>query len=238
MRFKKGERELSLSRLVEKYIVSFAVFFILNVPDLLLRRVFSEKNGFRPLPPPLPPQPLPQPRPWPEVEIVVGPPRVPIAEYSTLTRIEYVPDRFLLDIRGPVEEVVNVVERLPSLFNDLDYDLDEMVRYVEINFPMQPIDVKEAVKRIRALAMVKRSECFSDLVGGEVGLFSFSLSFPETPLTLKWFHLRVEPDVNSPNSRVLVSIIKREEKVKEGFNFLAKIPQILSTIKKLLEEPP
>jgi hypothetical protein len=220
-------RELSLSRLVEKYIVSFAVFFTLNVPDPLLRRVFSEKNGFRPLPPPPPPRPL---------EIVIGPSRVPIAEYSTLTRIEYVPDRFLLDIRGPVEEVVNVVERLPSLFNYFDYDLDEMVRYVEINFPMQPVDVKEAVKRIRALAMVKIGKRFSELVGGEVGLFSFSLSFPETPLTLKWFELRIEPDVNAPNSRVLVSIIKREEKVKEGFDFLTKIPQILSTIKKLLEE--
>jgi hypothetical protein len=220
----------SYSKLVERYVVSFATFFTLNVPDALLRKAFSEKNNFKPLPPPLPP-----PSARPLLEITIGPPRVPIAEYLSATRIEYVPDKFLLDVGGPMEEVAEVVKRLHPLFSDLGYDLNEMVRYVEINFPPQPVDVKEAVRRIRSLTTFKGGERLSELVGGDVGVFSFSLSSPETPLTLRWFHLTVDPDVNSPNARVLVRIVKRAERMSEGIDFLTKIPQILIAIKRLLE---
>ncbi|MCR6692784.1 MAG: hypothetical protein MRT15_10355 [archaeon YNP-LCB-003-016] len=219
---------MSYSKLLEKYVVNIATFFLLNLPEGLLRRIFSEKNNFRPSPPPLP-------KPPPAMEIMIGPPRVPIAEYLTATRIEYIPDRFLLDISGPVEEVIEAVKRLPSFFSDLGYDLDKMVRYVEINFPPQPIDVKEAVRSLRSLVIFKGSEHLSKLVGTDVGVFSFSLSFPETPLTLNWLHLRVEPDVNSPNSRIFVNIIKRAEKLSEGAGFLTIIPRILTVIKELLE---
>jgi len=200
---------------------------MLSLPEGLLRRVFSEKNNFRPLPPP-------SPRPLPAMEITIGPLRVPIAEYLT-ARIEYIPDRFLLEILGPIEEVIEVVKGLPSFFGDLGYELDKMVRYVEINFPPQPIDVKDAVRSIRSQIIFKGIERLSKLVGSDVGAFSFSLSFPETPLTLNWLHIRVDPDANSPDARVFVSITKRAEKLSEGVNFLAIIPQVLTAIKELLE---
>jgi hypothetical protein len=219
---------MSYSKLVERYVVGFATFFTLSLPEGLLRKVFSEKNNFRPTPPP-------SPRPPPAMEIMIGPPRVPIAEYLTATRIEYIPERFLLDISGPVEEVSEVVKRLPSFFGDLGYDLNKMVRYVEINFPPQPIDVKEAVKSIRSQIIFKGIEHLSKLVGIDVSIFSFSLSFPETPLTLNWLHIKVDPDVNSPNMRLYVSIIKRAEKLSEGVSFLIIIPQVLTAIKELLE---
>lgn len=218
---------MSHSKLVERYVVSFATFFTLGIPDGLLRRVFSEKNNFRPA---FPPHRLPS-----AMEIMVGPPRIPIAEYSSATRIEYVPDKFMLDIVGPIEEVSEVVKGLPSFFNDLGYDLDGMMRYVEVNFPTQPIDIKEAVRSIRSKTIFKGSEHLSKLVGSDVGVFSFSLSSPETPLTLNWLHLRMEPDVNSPSARLYVSVIKRAEKMSEGIGFLTKILQIIANIKELLE---
>jgi hypothetical protein len=110
-----------------------------------------------------------------------------------------------------------------------------MMRYIEVNFPPQPIDIKEAVRGIRSVTIFKGSERLLKLVGSEVGVFSFSLSFPETPLTLNWLHLRVEPDVNSPDARLYVSIVKRAEKMSEGIDFLTKILQIMATIKELLE---
>jgi hypothetical protein len=223
--------EVSYSKLLERYSVSIGAFFLLNLPEGLLRRIFSEKNDFRPRP--QPPSLFPgSPR---AMEIMIGPPRVPIAEYLTATRIEYIPDKFLLDISGPLEEVVEVAKRLPSFFTDLGYDLDKMVRYVEINFPQQPIDVKEAARSLRSLVIFKGGEHLSKLVGTDFGVFSVSLSFPETPLTLDWLHLRVEPDVNSPDSRIFISIIKRAEKLCEGVNFLTMIPRLLTAIKELLE---
>jgi|GEM_PF-1546296 hypothetical protein len=219
---------MSYSKLVERYVVSFATFFTLNIPDGILRRVFSEKNNFRLAPPP-------QPRLPPIMEITVGPPRLPIAEYSSATRIEYVQDKFMLDITGPIEEVIEVAKGLSSFFNDLGYDLDKMMRYVEINFPSQPIDVKDAMRGIRSITIFKGSEHLSKLVGSNVGVFSFSLSSPETPLTLNWLHLRVDPDVNSPNARLYISIIKRAEKMSEGIDFLTKIFQVIEAIKELLE---
>jgi len=218
---------MSYTKLVEKYTVSFAIFFMLGLPEGLLRRVFSEKNNFRPTPP--------LPRPPPAMEIMIGPPRIPIAEYLTASRIEYIPERFELGILGPVEEVIEVVRGLPSFFGDLGYELDKMVRYVEINFPPQPIDVKDAVKSIRSQIIFKGIERLSKLVGADVGAFSFSLSFPETPLTLNWLQIKVDPDVNSPDARLFVSIIKRAEKLSEGVSFLAIIPQVLTAIKELLE---
>lgn len=217
---------MSYSKLVERYIVSFAVFFTLSIPDGLLRKVFSKKSNFRLVSPP-------QPRPI--MEIAVGPPRSPIAEYSSATRVDYAPDRFMLDITGPIEEVIEVANGLSSFFNELGYDLDKMVRYVEINFPAQPVDVKEAVKSIRSIIIFKESERLSKLVDSDFGVFSVSLSSPETPLTLNWLHLRMEPDVNSPNVRLYISIIKRAEKMSEGINFLSKILQIIATIKEILE---
>jgi hypothetical protein len=223
---------MSYSKLVERYIVSFAIFFMLSLPEGLVRKIFSEKNNFRPTP--IPPTP-PSLRPPPTMEITIGPPRVPIAEYLTATRIEYVPERFLLDISGPVEEVSEVVKGLPSFFDDLGYDLNKMVRYIEINFPPQPIDIKEAVKNIRSQIIFKGIEHLSKLIGVDVNVFSFSLSFPETPLTLNWLHIKVDPDVNSPGARLFVSIIKRAEKLSEGGSFLIIIPQVLTAIKELLE---
>jgi len=220
-------QKVSYSKLVGRYVVSFSTFFTLSIPDGILRRVFSEKNNFRPAPP-LPTIP-------PTMEITVGPPRMPIAEYSSATKIEYVPDKFMLDIRGPIEEVAETAKGLPSFFNDLGYDLDKMMRYIEVNFPSQPIDIKETVRSIRSTIAFKKSGYLSELIGSDVGVFSVSLSSTETPLTLNWFHLRMDPDVNSPNSRLHVNIIKRTEKMSEGINFLTKIQQILAATKELLE---
>jgi hypothetical protein len=111
-----------------------------------------------------------------------------------------------------------------------------MMRYVEINFPSQPIDIKEAVKGIRSTIIIKNGGQLSKLVGNDVGVFSFSLSSPETPLTLNWLHLRIDPDVNSPNVRLSLSIIKRADKFSEATGFLTKIPQILAAVKQLLEQ--
>jgi hypothetical protein len=219
---------MSYSKLVERYTVRFAIFFTLFLPEGMLRKIFSEKNNFRPILPPLPTPP-------PVVEITVGPPRMSIAEYSTATRIEYVPERFLIEIAGPIEEVSEVVKRLPSFFDELDYDLNKMVRYIEINFTPQPIDIKDAVKNIRSKVIFKGIEHLSKLVGADVNVYSFSLSFPETPLTLNWFQISVEPDVNSPSARVYVRLIKRSERFDEGVNFLDIIPKVLTIIKELLE---
>jgi len=172
------------------------------------------------------------------MEIIIGPPRMLIAEYLTATKIEYVPERFLLEVSGPIEEVNEVVKRLPSLFDELDYDLNNMVRYVEINFASQPVDIKDAVKNIQSKIILKGIERLSKLIGVDVNVYSFSLSFPETPLTLNWFQIRVEPDANSPSTRVYVNITKRTDRFTEGVNFLTIIPQVLTTLKELLEVLP
>jgi len=221
---------MSYSKLVERYNVSFATFFTLILPESLLRKIFSEKNNFRPT--------SPLPKPPSTMEIIIGPPRMLIAEYLTATKIEYVPERFLLEVSGPIEEVNEVVKRLPSLFDELDYDLNNMVRYVEINFASQPVDIKDAVKNIQSKIILKGIERLSKLIGVDVNVYSFSLSFPETPLTLNWFQIRVEPDANSPSTRVYVNITKRTDRFTEGVNFLTIIPQVLTTLKELLEVLP
>jgi hypothetical protein len=54
--------------------------------------------------------------------------------------------------------------RLPKLFDELDYNLDEMVKYFEIVFPVQPIDVPDATRKIRKVASFRGTEKLSRVI--------------------------------------------------------------------------
>jgi hypothetical protein len=216
----------SYSKLVDRYSVVFAVFFKLNVADVILRKVFSEKNEFKPI--------TPQPRITPTP--LTPSPQIPIAEYASMTRVEYNSERFMLLISGPLNEVTEVSMRLPKLFDELDYNLDEMVKYFEIVFPVQPIDVPDATRKIRKLASFRGSEKLSRIVGSDLGVFTVSLSYPETPLTFNWFEITVSPDINAPTKRIIISIIARADNSNKAIELLKNIPEILGVVREVLEE--
>ncbi len=206
------------------YKVSVAVFFWLNLPEPILMEVLKDA-GFSEVVSRLPSLPI-----APGVQVVLSPSRRLVASYKSV-KVNWDSAKFMLSFEGDVEDVVEALESVMSSFDRHGYPPEEVCHYYEVSFAPQPLDIGGFVSNLRGKANIELK------VGNEV-LRPFSISFSnfEAPISrerfYKWFHITVTPDVNAPQRRVFVQIIKRDTDLKSTLNFLKNIGKILQYIRE------
>jgi len=218
------------STLSTEYNISVAIFFWLGIPESTLIEILKAANFTEIRRPPRTVEIAPG------VKIGVGPPVVQLASFQSAVA-EYNPEKFMLNLRGAITDVIEAFKTLPEAFKRHGYSVNSLVRYYEVTFPSQPLDVKNAVNALRKnIKLTKPLKLFNE----NLNIFSLSLSNVESPIGAenfnKWFHIRIDPDVQNTNKRVYIHIIKREKEFKKCLTFLEQIEAILQNIKEFLGE--
>jgi len=214
------------SKLVKSYEATLAIFLRLNLPIGIHQRI-AELEGIS-----APTELRPTISLAPGVRLSIGKPPT-IARIGN-TRIEYQEDRFILRIVGPIEELAEALEKIADLYNKYHYDVNKIVRYYELDFPPQPIDIEGGVILLRKNIKTPIAESLSKVFGWNLQPFTISLTYPETPLTDEWFSVTIEPEVNAPRNRLLIRIIKRESDFSRMRDFLRDLPQKLNKLAVIL----
>mgnify|MGYP000138423179 CR=1 FL=1 len=218
-----------MSRLVERYNISVAVFFRLRIPPPALKRIFSGDEFSSPPSPPTVEI-------APGIVVGVGPPREVIALYKNQVKIEYAHDKPMLHIIGPLEEVTKLLRKLPDMFKDYEFNLKEMCRYYEIVFHEQPVDIKNFISRLKQKVVVKNLEYLSKELGErELMVYRLSISNMESPLSDRWLEIILSPDPNAPHARVILKIVKRCPTFEEAIRFLRFVENMPELLAKFLE---
>lgn len=150
-----------------------------------------------------------------------------IAEYSS--------EKYMLNIRGLIADVREAFKALPEAFEKYEYPMGSLVRYYEVTFPAQPLDAEHAISTLRGkIKLTKPLKLFNE----NLNIFSLSLSNVKSPIGPdnfnKWFHVRIEPDIQNTEKRIYIHIIKREKDFKKCLAFLDQIETILQNIKEFL----
>ena len=205
-------------------IAHVSIFFKLNIQLPGLRSIFAGVENFSDL---LGEKTVPQIVPG----LAIGPPSIAISQYKN-TRIEYVGDRNLLRQSGPLIELIELNEILPSLFEKQGYSLNELVRFCELDTHYNPMMGKGVVDWIRSNVKVNL-EGLSNVCNEELKPFSFWASNSDNPLTDKWLSIMLQPDANSPHNRLLWRIIKRTETHGELSEFLKRVKTIKEELARM-----
>lgn len=213
-----------MSTLVNEYRVTVLVFFWLNIPEPTLRRILHDA-GFAEVT-------APPPRIYlaPGVEVALGPPMRLLASYKSV-RINWDDVKFLLVFEGVVKDVIEALRVAEPSFNKHGYPLSKICHYYEVNFAAQPLDIDNFVGKLREKLSVELK------IGNEV-LRPFSISFSnvEEPISrehfYRWLHITINPDVNAPQKRVFVQVIKRDTDFHSTLEFVENIDKILELIRK------
>jgi hypothetical protein len=208
----------------EKTTGNLSITFILDVPISALQDLFKDER-FKEVPR-VPTQLL---RP----EIIIGPSEMPIAIFKK-TKISYVGERYRLQTVGPLREMLELKEIIPTLFEQHKFSLPAMTRYCEFLMPFTPFELPGAIATLRSKINVRDIENFKEVCGCEMQPFRLSLSNLDTPLSDEWFHITLQPDVNRPHDVMLIEIIKRTPKFDEMRKFMDNLGNILTGIKEML----
>lgn len=203
---------------------SVLIFFQLDIQLPALKSIFTGVENFSDL---LGEKRAPQIAPG----LTIGPPSLAISQYRN-TRIEYGRDRHLLRQSGPLIELIELNEILPSLFEKQRYSLNELVRFCELDTRYNPMIGKGIVDWIRSNVKINL-EGLSKVCNEELKPFSFWVSNSDTPLTDKWLNIMLQPDVNSPHNRILWRIIKRTETHGELSEFLKRVKTIKEELARM-----
>lgn len=212
-----------MSMLVEEYVVSVSISFWLDMPEPTLRRILGDA-GFTLVATPPPSFPI-----APGIQVTLGPPRRHIASYKSV-RISWDDSKFMLNFEGKVKDVVEALKMVEPSFSKHGYPLEKVCHYYEVNFVTQPLDIDNFVDALR-------NKTNLELKIGDKVLRPFSISFSniEEPISrehfYKWLHITITPDVNAPQKRVFVQIVKRDIDFKSTLKFIENIERILEQIK-------
>jgi hypothetical protein len=203
---------------------NFLTFFKLDIPLPALNSIFSGVANFVDL--------LGARRPT-EIApgIAFGPPIMPISQYKT-TRIEYIGERYLLRQNGPIAELVELNQLLPSLFEKQKYSLGDNVRYCELDTEFTPLMGRGVIEWVHSHVKADM-ENLSKACGEELKTFSFWATNSDTPLSDEWLNVVIQPDLNSPHSRLLWRITKRTKTHSELAEFLKKVNPIIEELGRM-----
>lgn len=203
-----------------EYSAEILMFLQLDMPLQQLREIFVGVEGFSIL--------LGERRPREFAPgIIIGPPSVAIAQYKN-TRIEYIGERFIVRQIGPVSELIELNEKLPSLFERNKYSINELLRFCELNSNGFIIG-NGIVDWIRSKVKVD-IESLSKVCNEDIKPFSLWVTNSDTPLTDNWFNIMLEPDVNSPHHKLFWRITKRTKTHGELTEFLKKVKSIIEEL--------
>lgn len=209
--------------LPNEYVASVLIFFQLDMQLPAFKSIFSGVENFADLLRERPREIAPG--------VSIGPPSLPISQYKR-TRIEYLGDRFLLQQRGPLTELIELNEILPSLFEKQSYILNELVRFCEFDTAYNPIVGNAVVDWIRSNVKVDL-EGLSKVCNEDLKPFSFWATNSDTPLTDKWLNIMIQPDINSPHNRLIWRITKRTKTHNELSEFLKKTEAIIKELERM-----
>lgn len=205
-------------------IADVLIFFQLDMQLPALRNIFAGVDYFSDL--------LGERRPTQIAPgVAIGPPSLPISKYKN-TRIEYVGDRFLLRQFGPLNELIELNEILPSLLEKQGYSINTLIRFCELDTRINPMMGKGVVDWIRSNVKVDL-EGLSKACGEEVKPFSFWATNSDTPLTDEWLNIQLHPDGNSPHNRLLWRINKRTKTHGELSEFLKRLKAIIEELGRM-----
>lgn len=154
--------------------------------------------------------------------ISMGPPIIPIAETEN-AKIAYINERFLIQIETSLNNIHEVSKKVLLAFENSGYSISEMVRYCEFNFPEQSLEMPNVVNKLRKMISVSIGSSISTIFGIELKPYSFSLSYPETPLSDDWTYIAFAPDPNNPKKTIILRITKRTPTYSEMLGFLSDI---------------
>lgn len=218
------EGEFYMSTTAQTYTATVVIFFHLDVPLAALKSIFPSGDNFTSLlGERIPTEIAPG--------LSIGPPSIGISKYKN-TRIEYIGDRYMLRQNGPIPELVELNDVLPSLFEKQSYALNDLTRYCEFDSHNQPLLGKGIVDWIRDKVKVD-VESLSNTCYEELKPFIFWLSNSDNPLTNKWLNIMFQPDINSPHSRLIWRILKRTENHKDLTEFLKNVDSIIREIGRI-----
>jgi hypothetical protein len=200
---------------------SFHTFFKLDIPLPALKSIFSGVTNF---------SDLVGARRTAEIApgFAIGPAIVPISQYKT-TKIEYIGERYVLRQHGPIAELIELNQLLPSLFDRQKYSLGNIVRFCELDTDLTPLIGREVIEWIHSHVKADL-ESLSKVCGEELKPFSFYAANSDTPLSDEWMNITIQPDINSPHNRLLWQIIKRTKTHSELAEFLKKVNPIIDEL--------
>jgi len=212
-----------MSILVSEYNINVSIFFWLNIPELTLRRILRNA-GFTETTAPPPSLPI-----APGIQITLGPPRKHLALYKSV-RISWNDAKFMLNFEGKIEDVIEAMKTVEPSFAKHGYPFEKVCHYYEVTFTMQPVDIDNFVNNLR-------NKIDLELKIGDETLKPFSISFSnlEEPISrehfYRWLHIIINPDVNAPQRRVFIQIIKRDTDFQSILKFVENINEVLRLIK-------
>lgn len=196
-----------------------AIFFKLNLPIQIQQEILQE-NGYK-LAPGVPRGIVPG--------VMTGPSTIHIADdEETKTKIEYVSDRYLLRIIGPLKHLYKQNEKVASSFANERYLFSDIVRYCEFSFSSMPLNAPELIKKIRSVDIKGLS--FRSLIGRDFRPYSLSVSDPSNPLTDEWTHIIFTPDANCADNKITVIVTKRTKNHSDMLKFLEDIGDKINRI--------
>ena len=216
------------SSLVTEYKLSVSLFFWLNFSEPILLETLKTAGFTETL---RPPQTIEL---APGLKARLGPPTIQLANFKSVT-FEYNSEKFMLGLKGTLNDVKEAFGALPEAFEKQGYSIVSVIRYYEIMFSPQPFDLKNIISSLNA--NIKFSKPLK-LNNEDLKVFSLSLSNSNTPIGEdnfnKWFHIKIEPDIQNTNNRFFISFIRREKDFRNCLTFLERIEEILNSIKKWL----
>jgi len=204
---------------------NLSIFFMLHIALPGLKQVFQDER-FKEIPVRTPPSVQAPPG------ILIGPPEMPIAMFKSI-RVTYTADRYHLKFEGPLNEILEIKELIPELFEKQKYSLPDITRYCEFMTLAQPIGLRGAVDSIRSNVTVDKIDRLNTVCGDQMKIFRFMLSNLNTPLSDKWFTISLQPDINRPHDKMFVQIVKRTPNFGEMKLFLDKLENIFSVIQEM-----
>lgn len=199
------------------------VFFWLNMDPTMLKRILRDTGGELLLLEQRAPSEL---QVAPGVNISVGV-NVPLARINSV-RISWNPDKFSLVFEGPLQEIPKILSRLEASFEKHGYSLKNVVHYYELN-------LRERIEVDNFVNIIRNKIKFEDM---NLALFSLSLSNRPAPIGEyfhEWLHIRMTPDVNSPNKWIFIQVIKRSKDLVEMINFVNELDNLIDNTLNVLK---
>ena len=209
---------------INEFTCSVSMFFRLNLSMDNFREAFKSTSIQLQI------APIPQQEIAPSITLT--PPKILIGTFEG-SNIEYLPDRYLLQTRGSIDVLTQVLNTIEEGFNSIKYDLDEITRFYEFQINRFSVADDNYSENFNNMIEIKGIERIQEIVGLEFKPWEISFVYPYTPMSDQWFNIIISSDVFSPKNNAKIRIIKRCELKTELIDLITIIPNLVEEITNL-----
>lgn len=204
-----------------------SIFFRLNMNVNIFQEVLTPTKIEANL------KPIPQQQKIPP-NIEIGPPRIPIGTFEN-TQIEYIPERFLLQIQGPYKNSNYILNTIEQGMQTINYDLNEITRFFEFQIRGYKVVDESFSKNLREMVSIKGLDQLKAKLQLDLDLqpWEFVIVYPDTPMSDQWLSITISSDIFVPKSNASIRIVKRTETKDEMTNFIDAFPDLIEELIKL-----